>query len=88
MSPPTSVTRPDARFDSVSSAALIDALRHAGPAKASRFSKQVCDTQFAPGLNAATVKASQQQASKDSVSRTLAYTPSVKKEPAVRAYAR
>lgn len=78
----------DARFDSVSFAALIDALRHTGPAKTSRFSKHVCDKPYAPGLNADTVKASQDQASKDAVSRTLGYKHPVKKEPPVRAYAR
>jgi hypothetical protein len=58
----------DGRFDSVSFAALIDALRHSGPAKTSRFSGHVCDTPYAPGLDADTVKASEDQASKDSVS--------------------
>jgi triacylglycerol esterase/lipase EstA (alpha/beta hydrolase family) len=78
----------DARYDSVSLAALIDALRHSGPAKTSRFSKNVCDAPYAPGLNADTITASQQQASKDSVTRVLAYKSSVTKEPAVPAYAR
>ena len=65
----------DARFDSVSFAALLDALRHPGPAKVSRFPKNVCDTPHAPGLNADTVKASQKQAGDDSVSRPWPTSP-------------
>ncbi len=77
----------DARFDSVSFAALVDALRHPGPAKVSRLPKDVCATPYAPGLKADAVKAAKAQASDDSVSRTLGYAHNVTEEPPLRAYA-
>ncbi len=78
----------DTRFDSVSYAALIDALRHKGPAKPRRFAKDVCARPYAPGLDPERVKASQDQAKSDSLMRTVSYAPQVREEPAVRSYAR
>lgn len=77
--------------DSVSYAALIDAVTHQGPASARRFSTQVCSRPFAPVLD--------EQQTRDGINalipRAFARTLSgadggklLRAEPPVRAYAR
>jgi triacylglycerol lipase len=77
--------------DSVSYAALIDAITHRGPASPSRFSPRVCDRPFAPLLD--------EQLTRDGIAalidiaarRTVAGSDGTKllsAEPPVRAYAR
>jgi hypothetical protein len=77
--------------DSVSYAALIDAITHRGAASPSRFSPRVCDRPFAPLLD--------EQLTRDGIAalvaiaaaRTLAGADGTKllsAEPPVRAYAR
>ena len=77
--------------DSVSYAALIDAVAHRGAASPKRFSARVCDRPFAPGLD--------EQVTRDGIAllvaraaaRTISGADGTKllsAEPAVRAYAR
>jgi triacylglycerol lipase len=76
-----------AAFDSVSFAALIDALRHQGAARPSRFSGKVCSHPYAPGLSAPIVNAFNAAALPTIVARVLAYPP-VRREPPLRGYAK
>jgi triacylglycerol lipase len=76
-----------AAFDSVSFAALIDALRHKGAARPSRFSGKVCSHPYAPGLSAAIVDAVDAAALPIITARVLAYPPA-KREPPLRGYAK
>jgi triacylglycerol lipase len=76
-----------AAYDSVSFAALIDALRHKGAARPSRFSGKVCSHPYARGLSAPIVDAFEAAALPTIVARVLAYPPA-KGEPPVRSYAK
>jgi triacylglycerol lipase len=76
-----------AAYDSVSFAALIDALRHNGAARPSRFSAKVCSHPYAPGLSAPIVNAFDAAALPTILARILAYPPA-KREPRVRGYAK
>jgi pimeloyl-ACP methyl ester carboxylesterase len=76
-----------AAFDSVSFAALIDALRHKGAARPSRFSGKVCSHPYAPGLSTAIVDAVDAAALPIITARVLAYPPA-KREPPLRGYAK
>ncbi len=71
----------------MSFAALIDALRHKGAARPSRFSGKVCTHPYAPGLSASIVDAFDATARANLVARVLAYPPA-KSEPPVRHYAK
>jgi len=72
-----------AAYDSVSFAALLDALRHRGPAVPSRFSRKVCSHPYAPGLSRLRVEALNAGALPTILARILAYPP-VRREPALR----
>ena len=76
-----------AAYDSVSFAALIDALRHKGAARPSRFSAKVCSHPYAPGLSGPIVDALDVAALPTILARVLAYPPA-KSEPPLRGYAR
>ncbi len=76
-----------AAYDSVSFAALIDALRHEGAARPSRFSGKVCSHPYASGLSALIVDAFDAAALPTIVARVLAYPPA-KREPPLRGYAK
>jgi len=76
-----------AAYDSVSFATLIDALRHDGAARPSRFSGAVCSRPYAPGLSAPVVDAFDAAALPTIVARILAYPPA-KREPPLRGYAK
>jgi hypothetical protein len=76
-----------AAYDSVSFAALIDAVRHRGPALPSRFSRTVCSHPYAPGLSALRIEALNAVALPTILARVLAYPPA-RREPPVRAYAK
>lgn len=74
--------------DSVSFAALIDALRHRGPVKLRRLPKNVCAHRFAPGINDATADQAEKSRTTDTATRAAAYGHNTRTEPAVRPYAR
>jgi hypothetical protein len=77
--------------DSVSYAALIDAVTHPGPAKVRRLPSHVCDRPFAPGLDEQTTRAGIQHLYDIATPRTLQGADGgkvVSSEPPVRAYAR
>jgi triacylglycerol lipase len=74
-------------YDSVSYAALIDALRHRGGAKPSRFPRDVCSHPYGTGLDPTTTKAVIDTAFAVIYNRVLRL-PRVKAEPPVRRYAR
>ena len=76
-----------AAYDSVSFAALLDALRHRGPVVPSRFSRKVCSHPYAPGLSRLRVEALNAGALPTILARILAYPP-VRREPALRGYAK
>ncbi|HEY6398051.1 MAG TPA: hypothetical protein VIX82_11410 [Solirubrobacteraceae bacterium] len=76
-----------AAYDSVSFAALLDAVRHTGPAVPSRFSRKVCSLPYAPGLSALRVEALNAGALPTILARVVAYPPA-RREPPVRAYAK
>jgi pimeloyl-ACP methyl ester carboxylesterase len=76
-----------AAYDSVSFAALLDAVRHRGPAVPSRFSRKVCSHPYAPGLSVPIVNVFNAAALPTILARILAYPPS-KREPPLRAYAK
>jgi pimeloyl-ACP methyl ester carboxylesterase len=76
-----------AAFDSVSFSALIDALRHKGAARPSRFSGKACSHPYAPGLAAPIVDAFDAAAVPTIAARVLAYPPA-KREPPLRGYAK
>jgi hypothetical protein len=71
----------------VSFAALIDAVRHRGPAIPTRFSRTVCSHPYAPGLSALRIEALNAVALPTILARVLAYPPA-RREPPVRAYAK
>jgi hypothetical protein len=77
--------------DSVSYAALIDAVRHPGPAKVKRRPAGVCDRPFAPRLEEQATRAAIQHLYDLATPRTLQGADGgevVPREPPVRAYAR
>lgn len=76
-----------AAYDSVSFAALIDALEHRGAARPSRFSGKVCSRPYAPGLPVPLVNAVDAAGRPAILARVLACPPA-KREPPVRGYAR
>ncbi len=86
--PGRQVNHEDIKYDSVSYAALLDAITHAGAARTSRFPRDVCATLHAPGLTDAAVATHATTAETMATARTLAYTPQATAEPPVRAYAR
>jgi len=77
--------------DSVSYAALRDALSHKGPASAARIKARVCRRPYAPGLDAQRTKAKIEELYRRSSPRTLQGTDGgrlLAHEPRVRAYVR
>ena len=77
-------------IDSVSYAALIDAVNHPGPAEARRISRGVCGHPCPPGLDEATTAAGTAALSSIALSRTLLGADGVEllsSEPPVRRYA-
>lgn len=70
-------------LDSVTYEALVDAFTHKGPAKVSRFAKNVCDHLMAPGAGRRSIGV---RAAETPDVQTEA--PKVGREPAVRKYAR
>jgi triacylglycerol lipase len=77
--------------DSVSYAALIDAVRHRGPASAQRFAPDVCSRQFAPGLDEQLIRAGIDALIPVAFARTISGADGGKllsAEPPVRTYAR
>jgi hypothetical protein len=71
--------------DSVTFAALVDAISHKGPAKVSRFPADVCAHPYAPGLNETTTN-NILTGSGGLLDAQLATVPLVPAEPKVRAY--
>jgi hypothetical protein len=71
-------------LDSVTFAAFVDAVDHAGPAKVSRLPKDVCDHPLAPGLDDGSSSARVGVFASD----PQVEAPKVGKEPPVKAYAR
>jgi hypothetical protein len=77
--------------DSVSYAALRDALSHKGPARAVRISSSVCRRPYAPGLDAQRTKAALDELYRRAGPRTLQGAEGgvlLAREPRVRAYVR
>ena len=72
-------------LDSVTFAAFIDAITHAGPANVARLPKDVCVHPYAPGLDEAGTTAILNAAGGLTASRANGATTKVSKEPAVRA---
>jgi hypothetical protein len=86
--PGRAVTHIGSGVDSVTFAALVDALRHRGPARASRFPANVCSRPFAPGLDTAVTGALVTGGLGLIAGRLASQVPLVKAEPPVRSYAR
>ena len=76
-----------ALFDSVTWAALFDAVAHSGPAKTPRFPKTVCAKPFGPGIDAAQTWVVLAVAARTRLDR-FSGVPVVASEPAVAAYAK
>jgi hypothetical protein len=74
-------------FDSVSFAALIDAVTHRGGARTSRFAKDVCAHPYGTGLDPAKTKPLI-DASLPLILTRVVQVPRVRAEPRVRRYAR
>jgi hypothetical protein len=77
--------------DSVSYAALIDAITHRGPARATRLPKSVCTRPFAPGLDEARTRAGIAAIEPVASARTLFGADGgvlLSREPALRGYVR
>jgi triacylglycerol lipase len=74
-------------YDSVSFEALLDALEHAGPARAERFPDGVCDHPYATGADPAATEAAVNATLGQVTARALA-APAAQGEPAIRSYAR
>jgi hypothetical protein len=72
-------------LDSVTWAALADALAHDGPARVSRLPADVCSHPYAPGLDPAATDALLVSATPLTASR-FASQPKVRREPKVRAW--
>jgi hypothetical protein len=72
-------------LDSVNFAAIRDAVTHPGPAKVSRFPKDVCANLYAPGLDPATTQSLLQAAGGLTSSQGAASTHKVHREPPVLA---
>jgi triacylglycerol lipase len=72
--------------DSVSFAALVDAVAHKGPARVSRLPTDVCSHHYAPGLNEQLVDAvlAALEDPSTGISSLLALVPKVNQEPPVR----
>jgi hypothetical protein len=73
--------------DSVTFAAIIDAIEHDGPAKVSRFPADICSHPYAPGLDEAATSALLDAGSSLAASRGDS-EPKVRREPAVRGWAK
>jgi triacylglycerol lipase len=73
--------------DSVTFAAIVDALGHSGPAEVARFPKDVCSHPYAPGLGTASTKALLANAN-SLISRQGKAAPTVPVEPKVLSYFR
>jgi hypothetical protein len=76
-------------FDSVSFAALVDAVAHKGPARVSRLPGDVCSRHYAPGLNEQMIDALLRVLEDTSgafVRGELALVPKVNQEPRVRGW--
>jgi triacylglycerol lipase len=76
-----------ALYDSISYAALIDALKHRGGARPSRFPSDVCAHAYGTGLDPTKTKSIIDTALTVITGRVLTL-PTVKAEPPVRRYAR
>jgi hypothetical protein len=72
-------------LDSVTFAAIDDAMTHAGPAKRSRFAADICAHPYAPGLDEAATTSLLTAAGGLTGSRSTSQ-PRVTEEPKVRAY--
>jgi hypothetical protein len=81
--PTRSVSHLGSAIDSVTFAAFVDAITHRGPAQTSRIPANVCDTPYAPGIGAPPSPPKVAAAADESQT-----APLVKKEPAVRSYAK
>jgi hypothetical protein len=77
-----------APYDSVSFAALIDALGHRGAASTSRLPRDVCASPYGAGLDPATTQQAIDAAFGRFVDRVVSKGPNVRAEPPVRSYAR
>jgi triacylglycerol esterase/lipase EstA (alpha/beta hydrolase family) len=71
--------------DPVAYALVMDAMTHSGPAKASRIDRSVCHQLLQPGVNPVTF-ASDFADTSAHLAATLALTPHVAKQPALKAY--
>jgi hypothetical protein len=72
-------------YDSVSFAALVDAVAHNGPARASRLPGNVCPHKYAPGLDEQQTDAALGAAPSLLLGR-VAIVPNVNQEPRVRGW--
>ena len=75
-----------ARIDSVSYAALLDALSHPGRARPARFPDDVCATPFPAGVDAEANNAAEPPATLRILMRAVAYRPAATSEPPLREY--
>jgi hypothetical protein len=73
--------------DSVTFAAIVDALSHPGPAEVSRFPKNVCSHPYAPGLSTASTDVLLASA-KSLTNKQGKAAPTVPAEPKVLSYFR
>jgi triacylglycerol lipase len=83
--PGRKVTHIGTAVDSVTFAAFLDAITHAGPAKVSRLPRNVCSHPYAPGLGVASTNALVSGAAALTVAQS-AKQPTVKAEPKVWSY--
>ncbi len=75
-----------ARIDSVSYAALLDAVRHRGRARPARFPRDVCASPFPAGVDADANNAAEPTAIVTIFVRAMEYQPAARSEPPVREY--
>jgi hypothetical protein len=75
-------------YDSVSFAALVDALEHRGGARSSRFASDVCAHPYGAHVDAGTTEQAIDAALARFINRVVSAGPKVKAEPPVRRYAR
>ena len=85
--PGRQVTHIGTALDSVTFAAIVDAVTHRGPAKVSRLPATVCEHPYAPGLDE-TATANLISAATQLTAGRGAQEPRVTREPPVRAWMR
>ena len=83
--PGRKVTHIGTAVDSVTFAAFVDAITHAGPAKVSRLPKNVCSHPYASGLSVASTTALLSAATTLTTTQ-ISEQPTVMAEPKVRSY--